>query len=197
MTGTTTIQAPPAGEASHLDIFNSVYGGGFVADGLNFSNGSLVAQRIDDDLDQSFDLNGFDARAVGKFADLDQSFGYLDDSGDYVELFTESGDGFDTEGSIEGVSVNSPAVFARKGVNGLVSSDVASNTDGRDHLVTYQILGLSDQPVYVLFFEDLFGTEVDDDFQDLVVEVRSAPSPAAALSGLVLIGGLCIRRRRS
>ncbi len=194
----TTIQ-DNAGEASHLDIFNAVYGGGFTADGLNFTNGTLTAVRLDDAADQSFALSSFNAKAIAKFASLDQSFGYLNADGDYVNLFEESGEGFAASGSVEGVSLDSPIVFAREGVNGVVSSDVSSNPDLRDHLVTYRLDGMPGE-VYVLAFEDLFGGPEDDDFQDLVIEVSSinvVPSPAAMGGGLMLLGGLVARRRRA
>lgn len=184
--GLTTISGPD-GEASHLDIFDAVYGSG------------AVVERVDDSEDISFGFDAFSARSIARFAALDQSFGYVDGDGDFQLLFEETGKDFDVTGSVGVTSLDGPVNFARLGSNGLASSDPTANSDGQDHVVTYKVTDGLDDPFYVLFFEDLFGAAADNDFQDFVVEVRginAAPTPAAAGLGFAMMGVLAARRRR-
>ena len=48
MAGFTTVNALPPGEKSIKEILDHVYGGSFVANGVNYSNGPLTASRIND-----------------------------------------------------------------------------------------------------------------------------------------------------
>lgn len=48
----------PSGEPTQADILGDLYGGTFVANGLDFSNGSITATRIDDDIDKSLPVTG-------------------------------------------------------------------------------------------------------------------------------------------
>ncbi|MEM6393973.1 MAG: DUF4114 domain-containing protein [Planctomycetota bacterium] len=185
-------------EATHLDIFNATYGGGFSASGAGFVSSDVTVERVDDAEDISFGFGSFTAQSIARFASLDQSFGYVDAEGDFQMLFEETGSGFDVTGSVGETTLDTPVTFARLGTGGVVSSDPTANSDGEDHLITYKVTSGSDE-FYVLFFEDLFGSAADNDFQDLVVEVRAisaVPTPAAAGLGLVLMGGLAFRRRR-
>lgn len=81
-------------------------------------------------------------------------------------------------------------------------SDPANNTDGNvDHFVTYRITGGAlASPVWVVACEDLAGGG-DQDYNDMVVEIRAVPLPQeAAMAGLGLIGMVSfrsIRRRRA
>ena len=68
---------------------------------------------------------------------------------------------------------------------------------GEDHMVTYKIN--SEDCAYVIAFEDMtFGTS-DQDYNDIVIEVRNvhpAPEPATMLLlGLGLVGAAAIRRK--
>ena len=90
------------------------------------------------------------------------------------------------------------------------SSAVASNPDGMDHLVTYQVNGTG-QPasVYLLCWEDKFAGKSDRDYNDLVVEVQAAeiaarapftqplliPLPPPAWTGLAGLLGLRLSHR--
>jgi len=49
--GFTTVGAPHGKELSHADILGQLYGGDFVPSGLGFTNGGLVFDRVDDDVD--------------------------------------------------------------------------------------------------------------------------------------------------
>ncbi|MEM1212736.1 MAG: hypothetical protein AAGI68_10615 [Planctomycetota bacterium] len=205
--GFTTIAPPFDGEVGHEAILESAFGGDFVASGLDFSNGTITATRVDDDDNQLFEIPVFDAEVEAVFASLDQTFGYLPgpSGGDFVTIFDVVGKAFNVTGSVEGLTIaDQPFRFARRGANGIDSSLDADN-GGLDKLVTYEITGLdTDADVTLLFFEDLLGTVKDDDFQDLVVKVtarpgtpRPIPNPAALGAGLVMLGALMLRRRRT
>ena len=66
-------------------------------------------------------------------------------------------------------------------------------------MVTFKINGLSNDPTYLLFFEDLNltpsigGNRSYADYNDLVVQVsRSTPALAAPLPPAILSGGLLL-----
>ncbi len=200
----TTVNPPPtAGELGLADILSGVYGGTFVASGNDFTNGTVSAIRVNDDLDQLFPTNTYSASAKAVYADFGQRFGYLPgaDGSTYVNLFDVDGDGFAVTGAASDVDIDGPFRFARNGDLGLVAtSDPADNPDAADHLVTYLIDGLdTTDSVAILAFEDRVA--FDFDFNDLVVEVTTPgatviPSPAALGGGLMLLTGLVARRRR-
>ncbi len=208
MASTTTVQPPAAGEDSHEQIFENVYGGDFVQAGNDFTNGTITATRIDDDNDQIWNLTkavNTHARAV--FASLNQTFGYIPGAdgtlGDFVKLFDVTGTGTNgyTVGGQAQVELTGDFKWARQGSNGTASSENADNPDSIDHLVSYEISGIdAPKPIFMLFFEDLYQNngEYDADYNDLVVEVASVPTPGAFGAGLALLGvaGLVRRRRR-
>jgi hypothetical protein len=198
--GFTNVGDPYPGEKSHAEIFGLVYGGTFVADGNNFSNGSLTAERVDDADDILFAASGptVDSRAIASYADFDQQFGYIDGGG-FNELLDLGGYGTNVTGESSD-SIDGVFKFARNGLEGiLASSDPSDNSDGKDHLVTYVLSGEGIQSnVLVLFFED--KANFDFDYQDLVVEVTGVdasiiPTPAAFGAGLVMLGASVLRRR--
>jgi hypothetical protein len=201
----TEIKPPPASEHNHRMILNRVYGFEFVPDGLNFVNAALGLQaiRISDDDDQVWNFGGqsFNASVAATFAHFDQAFGIIPGaSGGTVEkLFDVTGRRYDAQGSAGPVQPDGDFRFARIGPNGIApaSSRQADNPDNRDHMVTYEIVGLRDLPTFLLFFEDLEAFRTDDDFNDLVVEIRVIPTPAAFGAGIAMLGGLLVRRRRN
>jgi hypothetical protein len=198
-----------AGEATPEQIFGHAYGGTFVRDGNNFSNGTVTATRIDDDggAEQRWNVNVTSARAVAAFSGYNQSFGQVV-NGSYQPLFDVSGKGFDVSGSA-GAAGGRPAggfTFARAGDDRVLhdrvlSSSAADNRDAADHLVSYRVTGAGSDPTYLLFWEDAIGRGSDFDHNDLVVELKAAsgealliPLPAAAWTGLSGLAGLGLIR---
>lgn len=194
----TEIQAPFGGEDSHAEIFSNLYGGTFSADGVNFTNGSITAERIDDD-DDHFFSSDLPIRGTAKvtFADFDQEFGIFDDDGGpFQSVFNVNGYGYDVTGSAV-IDVDDEFAVGRDGPRGtFASSEPSFNPSGVDRVVSYRLLGLDGPgPVWAWFFEDQGADVADFDFQDLVVEGRVVPTPAAAAAGLVMLSGALLRRR--
>lgn len=207
-------------EPTHEQILERSYGGDFVQDGVNFSNGRVSVTRLDDTdgSDQRWNVNVSGARALGVFSAGKQSFGRMV-GGEYESLFDVSGIGYHVEGSTTARLNAAPGEgieFARAGTrrqaDGRVFSSMSSdNRQDTDHLVSYRVSGL-DGPgeTYVLFWEDKIGSGSDFDHNDLVVELRAGggdalliPLPPGAWMGLTGLAGVviahgaqAIRRRR-
>ncbi len=208
--GYTTINAPnfgKGGEASQAEILSHTYGGTFVADGLNFTNGSKTAVRIDDDNDQMWSLHILSTKALATFASLKQ--GLAIEAGKSVEqLFNVSGKGYNVTGGTGEIDTPKSYEFVRNGGSSTAFESVNSeNNDGKDHMVTYLLVNneVRKQSIvqgegkhvvtYVTFWEDLSKAKHSDfDFNDLAVEIKGnsatvVPLPAAAWSGLATLAG--------
>ena len=151
------------------------------------------------------------ASAKGKWADYDQTFGYLSgDQGDaFRSLFTVEGDGY----------LSWPHGWAGESRTGEQfrfaldprgaprwSSAVDDNSDGVDHLRTFEITMGESAGHYVLAWEDL-PLGGDADYQDLVVEVSGAAIysqaggmdagvPEPTTMAILVAGGVGIFARR-
>lgn len=231
LAGYTQINAP-VGEESHSEIFSFIYGGHFTASGYDYTNGTITAHRVEDYVsfnnapspaqslvgdpgttDQFFSANYAYAQADAKFAVNSQNFGYINSSNQYTKVFDQTGWGYQVG---ENMTSNLTAAsgqtirFARNSNDDhwLMSSNPADNVDGKDHMVTYEIINNSVSsaaaPVrtWMLFFEDSpVGAQVADfDFNDLVVEVQAFANtsvPEPTLLGLASLGLLALRRRRA
>jgi len=194
----TPIFGPPPGEVDHKIILDELYGGDFAADGVNYTNNTITAVRVHDDLpdmgilgvvdgdpsdtaDQLWHDGFVSASAEARFAKYSQKFGYVEGfiGGTYQNLFNVTGSGFDVSGEtdIGNLLTGKTWRWQRSGTNGPQSSLVLENSDLQDHLVTYQITGLNDgKTTWLLFFEDLTlpsGRPYEADFNDLVVEVKA------------------------
>jgi len=204
--GFTEIGKGRKAEANQEQILEHTYGGDFVANGANFSNGTVTATRLDDGNDSVWSSTQVSsARTVAAFAKRKQAFGYFGGSsgGDFKKLFDVSGtSGFDVQGNATGLGsvLDGSIRFGRsEKLTKAFSSLASENRDGRDHMITYKVTGLdgTTNPVYLMFWEDKWGRRSDFDFNDLVVEVKGAqgeplliPLPAAAWSGLGSLAGL-------
>ena len=214
----------PGSEYSHIEILEGAYspGSAWVAMGsridpvgnaIDWTNGTLSAIRVDDSAiggvmntnfmspgsatDQLWTGGPVSAIAQARYAGFSQEFGYRPVGGDYVKLMDVSGYGLGVSGS--GTLNGDPTAvwsWIRDGSGQQYSSDNTLNSDGLDHLVTYQLSGFNDGlNHWLLCWEDLPNLG-DADYNDLVVEVTAAvPEPGTV--GLILagaIGGLARRR---
>ncbi|MBV8780430.1 MAG: PEP-CTERM sorting domain-containing protein [Phycisphaerae bacterium] len=212
---------PASGEPSQQTILDHFYGGTFsvAPGGLNFSNGTLTAVRVSDNLpsssssanpgpdatDRFWQANAVYANAKAIFsATPASSFGYINGTsgGSYHSLFSITGDDYTVSGS--GSIPNPQGQTWRWGFQsqfGLLSSNYTDNPGGTDHMVTYQLQGLNDNfTTWLLFFEDngASGTNADFDFNDLVVELKTNPTSTVPEPGTILIctgAGLLMLRR--
>ena len=216
--GFTNVNAPiHATESSHAQILSQAYGGTFSASGVNFGNGTLTAQRLNDDSTGSDECWGnaiFSARAIARFAGAEQTFGVIDGAsgaGTLQELFTVTGWGTSVSGSAVDLDLCEKTVrFARVGSGNLGDETFSSlsldNFGAADQMVSYRLLGgPGGVDRFLLFFEDVgAGLDSDWDFNDLVVEltarpgVNAVPLPPAAWSGLAALAtaGLWNGRKR-
>ena len=159
-------------------------------------------------LDQVWDDGIASITGHAKFASFSQAFGYTDVAG-YHELFEVSsgGSGFFPAGSQQFTVDLTGKTWRwdRSDANGDAtvgslhwSSDQSLNSDGKDHLITYEILGLGGPATtWLLFWDDQYGGG-DRDFNDLVVEIGATPIPApgAFLLGAMGFGLLGWAKRR-
>lgn len=219
---TAVKQSKRRNEVSHEQILEHVYGGNFAADstGLSFSNESgVTVTRVDDAADESWAGRRVSARAVAAFSRGRKTAGYFGASagGSVDKLLEARGRQFDVAGTGDsGAPLDGGLVFGKNGRRGRTFSSVASaNADGMDHLVSYEVKGLSGQQasVFLLCWEDKFSRRSDRDFNDLVVEVQAAeastraalaeplliPLPPAAwtgLAGLLSLGVASVLKRK-
>jgi hypothetical protein len=213
--GFTPIFAPPVYENTQAGIFNHVYGGTFTleGDGVDYTNGSLTAVRISDFLpstsssdnpgpnatDQLWAASDVEATVKASFASVPSTpFGYIYGSsgGSFQSLFNITGSGYNVTGTAGFVPSSDPFRFAAENPFGILSSLPSDNTDGKDHMVTYEIDGLGGElKTWLLFFDDYgnMGNNGDGDFQDLVIQVQTLPASSSSVpepGNLMLVGGL-------
>lgn len=222
--GFSAVNAAQGGELGHAAILSHAYGGSFAADGVNFTNGAVIATRLEDfsggagvmsllsssytgnNSDQCWSDGVISARALARFAGYEQSLGVVDGDtgGSFHELFAVTGSELNVSGSVNGLDLcGTNYRFARGGGGDLFTSLDVDNLGGTDQMVSYRLTDPAGLTKYVLFFEDLgTGANSDWDYNDLVVEITARPSliplPPAAWSGLALLacGGLVQARRR-
>lgn len=201
------VSLPIFNEDTHQEIFSHVYGSPFVPSGLNYTNGSITAVRVDDAVDQIWQDFWESANVKAIFAANDQKFGYKlgDSGGSFVELINATGEDYAVTGSANLTSVSAQTLrWVRAGDGFAFSSKPTENTDGKDHMVTYQIQGLTDgKKTFFLFFEDLATGEptADFDYQDLVIKLTAIPEPEANVPeptslGLLALGGMMLAARK-
>jgi len=220
--GFTKIGAAPASEPSQHSIINTLYGGGFHKIGDDFFNGAVTLRRVDDAMSVTPSMNiargtigdttdasviegRFTARAVAKFSNNSQSLS-IDRGGSVSHLFDVTGYGYDVSSTTaHGKCMGEMMTFTRSGDSGTHSSDMTRNADGRDHMITYEVLGLgTKEKTWLMFWEDLdFSPSLPkrrthSDYNDLVVEIRATavPLPAAVWAGGALLGTAGVFRKR-
>jgi hypothetical protein len=214
--GFSTINTAPTDETSQASILNHVYGGNFTLqpDGVDYSNGTLSVVRVSDYLpsssssanpgpnatDQLWNSSGgVTATAKALFAeDPSTPFGYIPGAsgGNFQPLFSVGGGTFDVTGS-GSFTPGSTFRFAAENKFGLLSSSPSDNSDGKDHMITYQVDGLGGiDDTWLLFFDDYGdnGTDADFDYQDLVIQVTTVPTTTSVPEPgtLMLAGGAAV-----
>lgn len=218
----TPVLAPPSGEMNHNQILDQIYAGTFAPSGVNYlGTAGINAVRIDDSLDQLWSGEFVSYIARARFASWTQSFGYFagHSGGSYTEIFNVVGTGYgvDEGGPVDPAFVQGSLMrWGRNGNNGGIISSLQTDNPGgnNDHLVTYQVTGLTGGPydgreVFLLFWED--QNLGDADYNDLVVELvrvpagggqdePGVPEPLSATLGLISASGLVLaatRRRKA
>ena len=222
----TTFKAPPVNEASQMDILSHSYGVNFHKVGDDYYAGTVTAKRVDDNMtftgpmslngghigdatDQSWCGNTFSVKTLAAFSYNTQQLGCVDSNG-YHSVLDVTGYGYNATGetthNMNGATFN----WARTGNSGTQSSLKNMNSDGRDHMVTFEIAGLQGQssPIWVMFWEDLDLTSNLPlkrswaDYNDLCVQimkcdnVAAVPLPPATWGGLATMAGMFIFRSR-
>lgn len=196
----TQVNEPTGSEKSHAEFFSQFFLDDFVQNGNDFTSSVVDITRVDDDTDQSYNLNSWTAEVLSTWAAASQSFGTADDG---VLFDVQGGNGQQVSGSASDLDGGTGITFARFGDElGTfdVTTDPASNRFGRDHVVTYTISidGVPQENLYFLFFEDAF----DRDFNDMVVRITTSevpiitevPEPGSL--ALIGLGGLMMFYRR-
>lgn len=198
------IGASPDDELTQSQILEHLYGGSFAPEGDDFSNGSVEVTRIDDGsgAEQIFQGDVVSARAVAAFSRNTEATVGSVTGGEFEPLFTVSGRGLDVTGSAElsGPDLRTTMLALKSGGNVR-----ESNGAGNAHpLKAYSVTGADvNSRKFVLFWEDAAAPYSDFDYNDLVVELGGAaggrgssnvliPLPAAAWSGLSLLGGVSL-----
>ncbi len=210
--GYTAFNEPVGGlEPNQPAILDTIYGGTFVASGVDFTNGAITARRVFDHGGGNLPLNivtgnqtGVDQTwtdgtamitAQAMFALFPQSFGWNGGGlgTTYTELLTDA----DIGGAPINLSVAGDFLWGiNPGSPDMWWSLQTNNNDGaNDHLVTYAVEGLGiPETVWLLFWEDKPFATSDLDYNDFVIEIRAIPEPASAF--LLAIGGLMLLKRR-
>jgi hypothetical protein len=208
----TNVASPPSGEKNHARILGEdIYGGTFTKSGLNYSNGTITANRVYDHDDETiFTLNLLTQTLVSevdqiwtdgtatvtakaKYASLSQSFGWNGGGTGttYIPLLTHADIPTQREVDLE---IDGDFLWGYHPDGYQWWSLNGNNSDGKDHFVTYKIEGLGGSGVtWLIFMEDLPLSQADRDYNDFVVEITAIPEPATIC--LLAIGALLLRKR--
>jgi hypothetical protein len=222
----TTFKTAPANEASQQDILSHSYGVNFHKVGDDYYAGTVTAKRVDDNMtftgpmsinsghigdatDQSWSGGTFQVKTLAAFSYNTQELGCFDGNG-YHSIMDVTGYGYNATGEATHDMHGETFDWGRTGDSGTQSSLKSMNSDGRDHMVTFEIEGLQGQtsPMWVMFWEDLDLTNNLPlkrswaDYNDLAVQftkcdaVAAVPLPSAAWAGLTTMAGIVIVRSR-
>ena len=184
----------------------------------NFGLGNL--QSIDGNDDQMWaGLAMCNVSVVAKHSAYSHSFGYIDDSDNYVSVLSNIGDVSGQSASFNAGNSDAPFRFGLDSAyEPLYSSAMNGNPDGgKDHMVSWLITGGKHAGDVIIAWEDLHGLG-DRDYNDVVLRlsgvhqhqhrhqhgggdpgVSAVPVPPAVwlfVSGLVGVVGIARRNRK-
>lgn len=215
--GLTDVRAAAAGEATHEQILEQVYGADFAASGTDFTAGGMTVRRVDDGADGRFRLDApRRLDLVAAFTGWQWDFSLKNSSGGRVGSASQSGSGFDASGGFDVAAGDSFEMVLDHS-----SGRQYRSTDALDQLVTYEVLGADGGEERLFFWEDWSRRKgSDQDFNDLVLRAWSGdlagggaaavgddgsaaavsiPLPPAAwpgAAGLIGVGMVAVRRFR-
>ena len=215
--GLTDVRPAAAGEATHEQILERVYGGDFAASGSDYTAGDVTVRRVDDGADGRF---SFDAPRrldlVAAFTGWQWDYSLRNGSGARAGSASQGGSGFDVSGGFDVAAGDSFEMVLDH-----ASGRQYRSSDELDQLVTYEVTGADGGEERLFFWEDWSRRKgSDQDFNDLVFRAWSGdfggggaaavtddgaagavsiPLPAAAwpgAAGLVGVGMFAVRRFR-
>jgi hypothetical protein len=225
LAGFTTVNIDNGENPTQAQILDHIYGGSFtLEDGVDYSNGTLTAVRVSDTApqtgglgynnpgpnatDQLWESNGPVTATVeeSQAEDASSPFGYFlgSSGGSFTSLFSITGN--NSPYAVGGSGSFNPGAqifrFAADNKFGYLSSLPSQNVDGNDHIVTYEIDGLSSlDKTWLLFFNDYGdnGTDAQYQYQNLTIQVQTVPaSSVPEPASLMILSGVSIAllRRR-
>lgn len=215
----TSVKPPPGSELGHRAILNNLYGGSFAAmeSGRDFTNGDVTVLRYADygvpgplalaiggvpAADQDWSGSSVRVQARAKYAGDRHTFGWIDDTAESPSYSVIGSTSNFSE--ITDISVSESFRWA---INDLTtgttwtsrpSDNVGPGGTSYDQLVTYRVYGVDpEKAVWLLFWEDRIGAKADYDYNDAVIELRTAEAvPAPGALGLCAAAGIVGGRRR-
>jgi hypothetical protein len=155
---------------SLTDVLENYNDGTWTQTGNNYRDGSLTAVRISDRKDIVWSGNIVSAVTVySNSAPNTQQFGYFagNSGGSYQNLFSVTGDKTNAVGFVGATSMPATYRLGRTGSDGVtLSSNPAGNSDGLDHMITFQIAGLKGLPAHEKSYLVCWDTPSDGVFAD-------------------------------
>lgn len=220
----TVVNSPWAGESAHAQMLSDAFGGSFTSLGqvaginaragqsnltdVGFTNGSYTFSRVSDSGsagvnlknmsggDSAWQGGSYRAQAIGGFSSNSHMLGYMTESGQF-ETISATG----LVGQNSSIHPNEAFTWAVQTGSGKTFYGDDAMNGGVDHMVSYAMYDASNKLIgAVLFFEDWKGSGSDYDYNDFAVLLTLAPTPQAALLGVLGLGGVGVmtgRRRRT
>lgn len=220
----TVVNAARVGESGHAQMLAEAFGGSFSSLGqvvgtnarvggdtitdIGFTNGTFTFSRIADygatgsvnlkniaGSDSVWSGGSYRAEALGGYSRHSHTLGYMTESGQF-ESISATG----IMGQNSSIHPNEAFTWAVQNGNGQTYYGDNAMNAGADHMISYAMYDASNKLIgAVLFFEDWNGSGSDYDYNDYAVLLTLAPTPQAALLGVLGLGGvgLATGRRRN